>query len=557
MYNLIDNGIEYHVVSEGRGYCTVIMVSYQDTVDHGEFWIRLLWNEKMHTGVVGIYEIETGFSGKNDRWMRQELKKKAEGGEKGILNDRYKILTVHMTGAKLKSRAVEITSQQQDSSELKWRLSRIEKPVFNRVWAEQLKKMITRTDKRQYKSALIGKEFSGFAFAIIGDKKSFPAGCYIVTRTRGQGGYGKFRYGMAMRGPATLVGVKVFRTIEKIGPVYRSYGLEKGKLTDKSKTSISKRGDIAQEIKNMKNARSGLRIKQKIEGGGSGKIYGVMQSMEGDISQVIGMPGESKGSKKLIGRYLVYKIAKDLVNCNKAELIHNDVKPDNIFYNEKGVFLGDFGACREIKIVKAGGADAISGTPTYWPMEYFCRGAPGVSNESIDIYGLGMTWAEFVMPQIRGRWKESAAWPTEKNCEAVTYIGDIHPIFLRGGDCSAYYDYARFASALFNYLLPWQNDSIIPGGMFKRGFVNLKKIDPDMFNLLIFGMLTPHYGSRLTPTDVAEEMEVMMAGRIEKAKRCFRNMVLKSEKHKKLIRVQSALKAGRKYILANGGWDAL
>ena len=75
---------------------------------------------------------------------------------------------------------------------------------------------------------------------------------------------------------------------------------------------------------------------------------------------------------------------------NKNNIMHRDLKPDNIFFNEGKVKLGDFGFC---KMLEVNMAQTMLGSPIYM--------APEVLKEEIytlkaDIWSLGVVLFEML-----------------------------------------------------------------------------------------------------------------------------------------------------------------
>jgi len=90
----------------------------------------------------------------------------------------------------------------------------------------------------------------------------------------------------------------------------------------------------------------------------------------------------TKGDVIRLGR----DICKALELCSTKGIVHRDIKDENIFVNEEGLFkLGDFGIARELS--KSGRAMSMRGTPLYMAPEVM-RGEK--YDASVDIYALGL-----------------------------------------------------------------------------------------------------------------------------------------------------------------------
>ena len=95
-------------------------------------------------------------------------------------------------------------------------------------------------------------------------------------------------------------------------------------------------------------------------------------------------------SDRQMTREEVIRLGIDLCSalelCSKKGIIHRDIKDENIFVNEDGVFkIGDFGIARELS--KSGRAASMRGTPLYMAPEIF-RGEK--YDAAVDIYSLGI-----------------------------------------------------------------------------------------------------------------------------------------------------------------------
>ncbi len=79
-------------------------------------------------------------------------------------------------------------------------------------------------------------------------------------------------------------------------------------------------------------------------------------------------------------------ICSALEICRRHNIIHRDIKPDNIFRSEEGSYkLGDFGVARTIE--KTIGSRSVKGTFTYMAPEVYLHKPYG---PSVDIYSLGI-----------------------------------------------------------------------------------------------------------------------------------------------------------------------
>lgn len=80
-------------------------------------------------------------------------------------------------------------------------------------------------------------------------------------------------------------------------------------------------------------------------------------------------------------------ICEALKACETKNIIHRDIKPDNIFVNEYGTFkLGDFGIAKKLENTRA--MLSHKGTSMYMAPELY-RG--GTGGKTVDIYALGIT----------------------------------------------------------------------------------------------------------------------------------------------------------------------
>lgn len=91
----------------------------------------------------------------------------------------------------------------------------------------------------------------------------------------------------------------------------------------------------------------------------------------------------------------ILKIGRDicaaLVRCHSKNILHRDVKPENIFRNKDGDYkLGDFGVSRVLDACPGAVASTGIGTYEYWPAEQMT----GSYDKRVDIYSLGLVLYE-------------------------------------------------------------------------------------------------------------------------------------------------------------------
>ncbi|MBR2548046.1 MAG: serine/threonine protein kinase [Eubacterium sp.] len=99
-------------------------------------------------------------------------------------------------------------------------------------------------------------------------------------------------------------------------------------------------------------------------------------------------------------------MAGALEACESNNILHRDIKPDNIFHSRQGTFkLGDFGIARKMEKVYAG--FSRKGTFTYMAPEVY----QGKSyDQTADIYSLGLVLYRFLNDN-RGPFQQERAYP--------------------------------------------------------------------------------------------------------------------------------------------------
>ena len=105
---------------------------------------------------------------------------------------------------------------------------------------------------------------------------------------------------------------------------------------------------------------------------------------------------EPKGLGPEKAAFFVREIAKGLSFLHDRGVVHRDMKPGNIFYEEGYVKIGDYGLSKFISISRHSGQTASVGTVHYMAPEI----GSGQYHRGIDIYALGVMLYEMVMGRV-------------------------------------------------------------------------------------------------------------------------------------------------------------
>jgi serine/threonine protein phosphatase PrpC len=115
-------------------------------------------------------------------------------------------------------------------------------------------------------------------------------------------------------------------------------------------------------------------------------LYTVMPLYQGELLETRLTRRPALGLEE--GRNIAIKLARAAAALHRADIIHRDIKPDNVILEREGSLkLIDLGVVR-VPGLEDFPPDDIPGTPAYMAPEMFA-GEPG--NEATDIYALGVT----------------------------------------------------------------------------------------------------------------------------------------------------------------------
>lgn len=147
-------------------------------------------------------------------------------------------------------------------------------------------------------------------------------------------------------------------------------------------------------------------------------------------------------------------IATALEDCEQNNVVHRDIKPDNIFVNKKGIYkVGDFGIAKKIENTVSNMSK--KGTENYMAPELY---KDGKGNKTVDIYSLGIMLYRYFnynrlpfMPdypnEITLETREEALYKRisgEKMKAPLNATREIAEIILK---CCSYYPKDRYKNA--------------------------------------------------------------------------------------------------------------
>jgi len=115
-------------------------------------------------------------------------------------------------------------------------------------------------------------------------------------------------------------------------------------------------------------------------------LYTVMPLYQGELLETRRLRSPALGLEE--GRNIAVKLARGVAALHRADIIHRDIKPDNVILEGGGSLkLIDLGSVRVLGLENFP-PDPVPGTQAYMAPEMFAGEA---GNEATDIYALGVT----------------------------------------------------------------------------------------------------------------------------------------------------------------------
>ena len=134
---------------------------------------------------------------------------------------------------------------------------------------------------------------------------------------------------------------------------------------------------------------------------------------------------------------LAMMIADGLAAAHRADIVHRDVKPDNVLMTRSGVAkIGDFGLAKRVLNHRGQPcADGICGTPNFMAPELF-QGEP--STPASDVYALGVCLFQMLTGKLPQRLGSLAQMARRGWSETIPSVRDFCPdISLEIAECVA------------------------------------------------------------------------------------------------------------------------
>jgi len=155
-------------------------------------------------------------------------------------------------------------------------------------------------------------------------------------------------------------------------------------------------------------------------------LYTVMPLYQGELLSVRIARPPVLGLEE--GRNIAVKLARAVAALHRADIIHRDIKPDNVILEREGSLkLIDLGVVRVPGLEDAPPED-VPGTPAYMAPEMFA-GEPG--NEATDLYALGVTIFRAFTGEFPYSNPDPTAGPRRERPQALSALRPDLPAWLQ------------------------------------------------------------------------------------------------------------------------------
>jgi serine/threonine-protein kinase len=131
---------------------------------------------------------------------------------------------------------------------------------------------------------------------------------------------------------------------------------------------------------------------------------------------------------------LAARIAEGLAAAHRCDIIHRDMKPDNVLLTHQGIpKLADFGLAKRVTSAEATLPEGLLGTPNFMAPELF-QGRP--ANPMSDVYALGVTYYLMLTGKYPFRSESLTSLIVAAATEPVPNVRDLCPeVTLEMAEC--------------------------------------------------------------------------------------------------------------------------
>jgi serine/threonine protein phosphatase PrpC len=155
-------------------------------------------------------------------------------------------------------------------------------------------------------------------------------------------------------------------------------------------------------------------------------LYTAMPLYQGELLEARIARAPALGLEE--GRNIAVKLARAVAALHRADIIHRDIKPDNVILEREGSLkLIDLGVVRVPGLEDAPPED-VPGTPAYMAPEMFA-GEPG--NQATDLYAVGVTMFRAFTGEFPYANPDATAGPQRNRPQALSVLRPDLPAWLQ------------------------------------------------------------------------------------------------------------------------------